>query len=193
MKVSTMLAAGAGLALAGSAFGSASLVGDTILRVQYGQSSGEVVDPQFAVVSDPGVEYIDSHPFAGGEYRRFNVGPTSIRMETTSTWFSPWFDTGNLPTYVEFRDLDFNEPGLFIAGVTVTWGGTIFAEDDAPLNYPAFGAQTVIFNADTVRLYTGPYQFEAGSWVQIDLIVTPAPSVALLGGLGALVATRRRR
>lgn len=193
MKVSAMVAAGAGLALAGSAWGSASLVGDLITRVSYAQASGEIVTTDFAQVSDPGLEYVDSFPFAGGTYRTFDIGPASIRMDNLATWFSPWFDTGNLPTYVEFRDLDFDQPGMSITGVTVTWGGTIFVEDDAPNGYAPFGAQAVIFNADTVRLYTGPYQFEAGSWVQIDLIVTPAPSAALLGGLGALVAGRRRR
>jgi hypothetical protein len=177
---------------ASSASATPTLVGDTIQRVQYAQSSGNFTPTEFAVVADPGVEYIDSFDFAG-EYRRFDLGPTSIRMDNTSTWFSPWFGTGNLPTYVEFRDLDFSEPGVTIGGVNVTWGGVIFVEDDAPLNYPAFGPDAVVFNADTVRLYTGPYQFEAGSWVQIDLILVPAPGSAVLAGVGLLAAARRRR
>lgn len=176
-----------------TASASPSLVGDTIQRVQYAQASGNIVASDFAVVSDPGVEYIDSSLIANGEWRRFDIGATSIRMESTQTWFSPWFDTGNLPTYVEFRDLDFSEPGWSIVGVNVTFGGNIFPEDDSPLNYPAFGPAAVIFNADTVRLYTGPYQFEVGSWVQIDLILAPTPSAAALAGLGLLAAGRRRR
>jgi hypothetical protein len=184
--IATFAAAGA------SASAAPSLVGDTILRVSQPQLTGEIIDPQFAIVSDPGVEYIDSFDFAG-EFRRINVGPTSIRMENTQTWFSPWWDTGNPPSYFEFRDLDFSEPGWSIVGVNVTWGGTIFPEDDSPLNYPAFGPGAVAFNADTVRLYIGPYQFEAGSWVQIDLILAPTPSAAVLAGLGLLAAGRRRR
>lgn len=187
-----VFAVGALACVAGTAFASPSLVGDTIERVQYAQASGNFTPGEFAVVTDPGVEYIDSFPLTG-EFRRFNIGATSIRMETASTWFSPWFDTGNPPTFVEFRDLDFGEPGWTIGGVNVTWGGTIFAEDDAPLNYPAFSSAAVDFNADTVRLYTGPYQFEAGSWVQIDLILVPAPGAAAVCAMLGLAATRRRR
>lgn len=170
-----------------------SLVGDTILRVSQPQSSGIVGDPQFAVVTDPGVEFIDSFPFPPGEFRRFNIGATSIRMDNTATWFSPWFDTGHLPSYIEFRDLDFGDPAWSIGGVNVTWGGGVSIEDDAPINYPAFSSNAVIFNADTVRLYIGPYQFEAGSWVQIDLAIVPAPGAVAMAGVAGMIALRRRR
>lgn len=187
-----VLVAASCAAAASTASAVPSLVGDTVQRVQYAQSSGEIVTNDFAIVADPGPEFIDSSVFLGGEWRRFDLGPTSIRMETSQYWYSPWFDSGNLPSYAEFRDLDFGEPGWLIGGVNVTWGGSIGVESGAPLNYPAFGPGAVSFNADTVRLYTGPYEFGPGSWVQIDLILIPSPASLAVIGFGFVAARRRR-
>ncbi len=182
----------AALAGTGRAEAAASLVGDTIQRVSQPQLTGVVGDPQFAVVQDPGFEYIDSFQFSG-DFRRIDIGPDYIRMENLSSWFSPWFNSGFAPTYVEFRDLDFDVPGVVIGGVQVSWSSTIGLEDNAPIGYPLFGAHAVTWNADTIRLQIGPYSFPEGSFVHIQILTIPAPGAGAVALAGGLLALRRRR
>ena len=178
--------------LAGSAQ-AASLVGDLIQRVGFAQSSGGISSNDFAIVQDPGVEFIDTFPIVG-PLDRFDVGPDYIRMDSLTNWFSPWFDNGNPPSYYEFRDLDFSgPPGTVIGGVLVEWSSNIQLSEGAPLGYAPFGAQNVTWNADTVRIQIGPYLFPEGAWVHITLLTVPAPAGGAMAVAAGLVVARRRR
>lgn len=170
----------------------ASLVGDTILRVSQPQLTGVVGDPTFAIVQDPGVEYIEE--IIGTPLLNVDVGPDYIRLNSLSSWNSPWFDSGFDPSYYEFRDLDWvGDPDAFIGGVEVDFSRTITPEDFAPMDYPDFSAANVTFNADTVRLSFGGYQFPEGSFVHIQLIKVPAPTTLGVMACGVLACARRRQ
>lgn len=169
-----------------------SLVGGTILRVSQPQLTGEIINPELALVQDPGHEYADV--IIGDPFRTIDVGPDYIRYQSLSSHYSPWFDSGFPASYIEFRDLDFSgPPGTVIGGVEVEWSSPIHTEDGAPLGHPAFSAAAVTWNADTIRLTTGPYVFPEGSFVHIRILTVPAPGAAGVLALVGALAVRRRR
>lgn len=188
IKAKTTLMGGL-LALVGSG-ASGGLVGDTVSLWRTPQLTGDTTLDSFAIVTDPGYEFESA--IGNNTLYTVDLGPTSIRLDSHSSWFSPWFNTGHAPSSIELRDLDFG-PGLAITGVAVSFSSGIGFDDFAPDDLPAFSADNVEFNADTVRILYGGHTFEAGSWIQIDLIVTPAPASAGLLGVAGLVGGRRRR
>jgi hypothetical protein len=181
-----------------SAAASADLVGSTVSIWGAFQTTGQETLLTVAEVQDPGVEYL---AFIGGDPTAplaysLDVGPTSIRMETSDQlnigWFTPWIDSGFAPAWLEFRGLDFG-PGLFIAGVNITFEGDILVHESAPADFPDISADNISFTAESVRISYGGYGFRTGSAIQIDLIVAPAPASLGLLAVAGLLGGRRRR
>lgn len=176
-----------GLVATGS---SASLVGDTVALWATPQLNGTPYLDSFALVVDPGHEF--EVGIANTTIYTIDLGPYSMRLDSLSSWYSPWFNSGFAPSSTEVRGMNFG-PGQIITGVNVSFSSTIARHGSSPLDLPEFSADNVTFNADTVRISYGGYAFVEGSFIQIDLIVTPAPGAAgLLAGLGMLAGRRRR-
>jgi hypothetical protein len=170
------------------------LVGDTVQWWRHPQSTGVVSFDSSALVVTPAHEF-QTVIIQPNLTSTINIEATSIRLDSITSFYSPYFNTGFDPTYFEIRDLDFvGEPQRYIAGVNVSYSTTISVEPGAPINWPNFSAANVTFTADSVRLSIGGYEFPAGSFVHVNLITAvPAPSAAVLLGLAGAVASRRRR
>lgn len=181
----------AGVVLAAACAGaSAGLVGDTVALWTTPQLTGEPTLDAFAIVTDPGVEF--AQDIAGTLIYTLDLDATSVRLDSYANWHSPWFNSGFAPSSIEIRGMDFG-PGLSITGVEVSYSTNIGRHDSAPDDLPFFSADNISFIGDTVRISYGGHEFFDGSWVQIDLIVTPAPAgLGVLAGAG-LLASRRRR
>ncbi len=171
---------------------SGQLIGDTVEIWGRAQLNGSETLRDTVMVVDPGFEYFVT--ISQDLNYTLDIGADSITLETFSPWFSPWFNSGHEPTALEIRGLDFvGDPSMVIGGVSVMISGVIEPEDNAPMGYAAFSADNVEFGDDWVRIITGPYVFESGSVVQIDLTFVPAPSALALFGLGSVCTVRRRR
>ncbi len=170
----------------------ASMLGDTVEIWGRAQLNGSETLRDTVVVADPGVEY--SLSISQDVNYTLDLTSHTIRLDTFNPWFSPWFNSGHEPTALEIRDIDVvGDPEQHIGAVSVSFGGSILPEDNAPPAYAAFSSDNIEFGDDWVRIITGPYLFSDGSFVQIDLTFIPAPGPAALGGLGLLAAARRRR
>ncbi len=170
----------------------ASMLGDSVEIWGRAQLNGSESLRDTVVVADPGVEY--SLSISQDVNFTLDFTSHSIRLDTYVAWFSPWFDSGHEPTAMEIRDIDVvGDPEQYIGAVSVSFGGSIVTEDGAPPAYAAFSADNIEFGDDWVRIITGPYLFDAGSFVQIDLTFVPAPGAASLFGFAAMGALRRRR
>ncbi len=175
---------------AAAANASAGLIGDTVAMWHTPQLTGESSLRGFAVVADPGIEF--STELSGDVLYTLDLDATSIRLDTVNYWYSPWFNSGHAPSSIEIRGMDFG-PGLSITGLDVTFSPRIRQNDSAPGDLPAFSADNIVFSGDTVRINYGGFEFFEGSWIQIDMIVTPAPAgVGVLAGAGLLACRRRR-
>lgn len=184
-----LLSALVGLMGLTSAAADAGIVGDTVSLWRTAQLTGETTLDSFAIVTHPGHEF--STTIINTIYT-VDIGPNFVRLDTLSGWFSPWFNTGFAPSSIEIRDMDFG-PGLWITGVEVSYSSNIVKHASAPADLPFFSADNISFNADTVRLTFGGHEFFEGSWVHINLIVTPSPAgLGVLAGAGLLACRRRR-
>lgn len=187
------MAAIAGLAGMTAAASAQTLVGDTVELWTHPQLTGIATFTGAAAVITPGHEF--QSQIQQSVLYTLNVEALSIRLDSFSNWFSPYFNSGHAPSYIEIRDLDFiGEPQRFISGVNVSFSTTITVDDGSPANWPDFSAANVSFTGDSVRISYGGYEFLPGDYVQIDLLTNvPAPSVAGLGLVGVAAAMRRRR
>jgi hypothetical protein len=179
-------------ALAGltSATSHAGIVGDTVSMWRTPQLTGEPTLDSFAIVTHPGHEF--SSTIGNTVLYTVDIGPNFVRLDSFSNWHSPWFNTGFAPSSIEIRDMDFG-PGLWITGVEVSYSSNIVKHNSAPADLPFFSADNISFNADTVRITYGGHEFFDGSWVHINLIVTPSPAgLGVLAGAGLLACRRRR-
>lgn len=180
--------------LAGSASGQSLITGRNVTYAFYGQYSGRFDIPLGGYSArHPGTDFTESASGPPGVFRRTDFRPTSIRIDYLATWSNVWTNNGNPADYWEYRDLYFGDPAWVIAGLNVTWGGTVLVDSTAPSNYPAFGPGTVTFVGNTVRVTHGGYRFLAGSWVEINMILVPGPGPAAFAAFGLIVAARRRR
>jgi hypothetical protein len=172
-----------------SATAHAGIVGDTVSMWRTPQLTGEATLDSFAIVTHPGHEF--STTIINTIYT-VDIGPNFVRLDTLSGWHSPWFNTGFAPSSIEIRGMDFG-PGLWITGVEVSYSSNIVKHYSAPADLPFFSADNISFNADTVRITFGGHEFFDGSWVHINLIVTPSPAgLGVLAGAGLLACRRRR-
>lgn len=180
------------LLAAGASSTHASMLGDTVEIWGRAQLNGTQYLRDTVVVSDPGVEFSTS--IGENELYRLDLTSHSITMDVTGGFFSPWFNSGHEPTALEIRDINVpDDPEQIIGAVAVSFGGVIEPEDNAPLNYAAFSDANVEFGDDWVRIITGPYHFQSGSFVRVDLTFVPSPGPAALGALGLIAGARRRR
>ncbi len=180
------------LACASHAHAGPSLVGDTVQLWSHGQSNGIPEFDAFGIVQDPGHEF--TFELLGSLLFTLDVGPDSIRLDTGTEWFSPWFNTGFGQTYQEIRDLDWSgPPGTYIVDVIVTYSSNIVVESGAPDDLPEFSAGNVSFTADSVRIITGGYRFLPGSFVHVELVTAPGPGTAVALGVFGVLSARRRR
>ncbi len=189
----SILLAAACAMVAGASASAQTLVGDAVSWWSQPQLTGVVELRDIAVVTTPAHEF--ESVILVDPISTINVEATSIRLDSLSNWYSPYFNSGFEPTYFEIRGLNFvGEPERYISGVEVSFATTIAVESGSPANWPNYSAANVSFTANSVRISIGGYEFVEGSYVHVNLLTAvPAPGAVAVLGLAGLVATRRRR
>ena len=169
----------------------ATIVGDSVEVWGVAQLNGVETHRDTVVVTDPGVEYTST---IINDIYDVDFGPTSVQLTTINAWFSPWFNSGNSPSSLEFRDINVpGDPNLIIGSIDVRFTGNIVPDDSAPANYPDFSENNVSFGDDFIRIETGPYSFPQGSTVLVTMNFIPEPSTGLLTFFAAIPMLLRRQ
>lgn len=146
----------------------------------------------------------------GGMYNVSSDSQFTFAEETINSggddYFTFRFDSGGAPGAVAFN-LIFDPIGFNIASFTATWsseangGGTVYKSETVAGTYPATGIydfQTSFDVGDPQWLsvtWTTTDQERALAEVNVEVAPVPVPAAGflLLGGLGGLVAMKRRK